>query len=381
MKNEIYDLVIIGGGIMGLLTAYYASTLNKRVLLIEKRTIGNPQSSSFGITRSIRNDYLDIDYLRLSYESRGLWKELERTFGRKFVIDCGVLNIASRSISSDINASYATQSLRSLTSSGLPVLSFSQRELTRRYPQFQATIGVLDVEAGLLLLPKILSSILTALNQNGVELLEKTLIRNIAKKMSSYDISLPKSTIVTKSVVITAGVWINEVLGLWKGIPIKPLPITAVTPPKTVYVVPTKNRTLYTVARMPVFAYLDVGIFGHPLIESETPGVKIGYFETPGFSSGSQKIRNVQDFLNYCIPSLAGAMIKEPKQQELGSFEMTPDGNFIIGALPGLSNVFVAGGFCGTGYKFAPIVGKALAQLSCQGGTVYDLRKFDPARL
>lgn len=380
MKNQTYDLVIIGGGIMGLMTAFYASCLKKRVLLIERSTIGNPLSSSFGITRSIRNDYLDADYLRLSFESRKLWKDLEQTLSNQFLMDCGVLNIASRSISSKINTSYAIQSLRSLTAAGLSVLSFSQRELTRLYPQFQATIGVLDVEAGLLRLPQILSSILTSLRQNCVELLENTNIWNIAKKKNSYAISLPKNTIDTKSIVITAGVWTNDVLGLFKGAIIKPLPITAVKPPRTVYVVPMKNRALFTADRMPVFAYLDVGIFGHPIIGVDTPGVKIGYFEPPGFTSGTKKIRNVKDFLTLCLPALSGAVIKEPKQQELGSFEMTPDGNIVIGAVPRLKNIFVAGGFCGTGYKFAPVIGKALAQLSCQGGTMYDLRKFDPER-
>ena len=27
---------------------------------------------------------------------------------------------------------------------------------------------------------------------------------------------------------------------------------------------------------MPVFAYLDIGIYGHPVYEGKTPGVKIG---------------------------------------------------------------------------------------------------------
>jgi glycine/D-amino acid oxidase-like deaminating enzyme len=37
-------------------------------------------------------------------------------------------------------------------------------------------------------------------------------------------------------------------------------------------------------------------------------------------------------------------------------------------------------GWCGTGYKFAPWVGRVLAQLALQRGTVYDIRRFTPAR-
>jgi glycine/D-amino acid oxidase-like deaminating enzyme len=34
----------------------------------------------------------------------------------------------------------------------------------------------------------------------------------------------------------------------------------------------------------------------------------------------------------------------------------------------------------GTGYKFAPWVGKVLAQLAVRRGTVYDIGRFTPAR-
>ncbi len=34
----------------------------------------------------------------------------------------------------------------------------------------------------------------------------------------------------------------------------------------------------------------------------------------------------------------------------------------------------------GTGYKFAPWVGRVLAQLALQRGAVYDIRRFTPAR-
>ena len=37
-------------------------------------------------------------------------------------------------------------------------------------------------------------------------------------------------------------------------------------------------------------------------------------------------------------------------------------------------------GWRGTGYKFAPWVGRVLAGCALQGGTVYDIDRFDPAR-
>jgi len=47
---------------------------------------------------------------------------------------------------------------------------------------------------------------------------------------------------------------------------------------------------------------------------------------------------------------------------------------------PGVPGAYTGAGWRGTGYKFAPWVGKVLAQLSVQRGTVYDIGRFTPAR-
>ena len=53
------DLVIVGGGVMGLFTAYYASEFGRRVSIFERGRVGDPATASYGRTRSYRNDYLD----------------------------------------------------------------------------------------------------------------------------------------------------------------------------------------------------------------------------------------------------------------------------------------------------------------------------------
>ena len=52
----------------------------------------------------------------------------------------------------------------------------------------------------------------------------------------------------------------------------------------------------------------------------------------------------------------------------------------MLGAIPGVANAFVGVGWRGTGYKFAPWVGRVLADLALADGTVYDIDRFDPAR-
>ena len=54
-------------------------------------------------------------------------------------------------------------------------------------------------------------------------------------------------------------------------------------------------------------------------------------------------------------------------------FTNTPDEHFIIDALPGFPNVFVAAGFSGHGFKFCSVVGEIMADLATKGETGHDI--------
>jgi glycine/D-amino acid oxidase-like deaminating enzyme len=56
------------------------------------------------------------------------------------------------------------------------------------------------------------------------------------------------------------------------------------------------------------------------------------------------------------------------------------DDEFILDAVPAADGLSTGVGWRGTGYKFAPWVGRVLAQLALQQGTVYDIRRFTPGR-
>ena len=71
------DLLVIGGGVMGLFTAYHASERFGRVVVLERGRIGDPMTASYGRTRSFRNDYLDATYARLAHEAFRLWGDFE----------------------------------------------------------------------------------------------------------------------------------------------------------------------------------------------------------------------------------------------------------------------------------------------------------------
>src|SRR3954449_6871934 len=80
------------------------------------------------------------------------------------------------------------------------------------------------------------------------------------------------------------------------------------------------------------------------------------------------------------MPGLAGAAVSDVADVDQCDYDLVADDDFVLGPIPGVANAFVGVGWRGTGYKFAPWVGRVLAGLAVQGGTVYDIDRFDPAR-
>ena len=60
----------------------------------------------------------------------------------------------------------------------------------------------------------------------------------------------------------------------------------------------------------------------------------------------------------------------------VGWYDNTPDNDFILDRLPSLPNVYVAAGFSGHGFKFAPIIGKSMAELMVAGKSELNLHRF-----
>jgi glycine/D-amino acid oxidase-like deaminating enzyme len=80
------------------------------------------------------------------------------------------------------------------------------------------------------------------------------------------------------------------------------------------------------------------------------------------------------------MPGLEDATIRDVEDVDQCHYDLVADDDFVLGAVPGFDNVHVGVGWRGTGYKFAPWVGRVLHQLALQDGTVYDIARFDPAR-
>ena len=376
-------LTIIGGGVMGLMTAYYAAPLASAVTVLESSRVGDPATASFGLTRSARNDYLDPQYARLAFEARQLWLELQEKASRPLLIDCGCLNLAKATVTPDLDSTYAAQSFAVLDRLQLRRQAFSPAQLRSRFPQFEADGGWLDVDAGFVDVAAATQTLSDAIAARGVRVAEHSPPRAITRSGGTWNVATDSGPVESDVLVVTAGLGTNDVLGLVPGCSVR-FPLRTDRPSQSKYFIPPAGtRSLYTEQALPVFAYLDVGIYGHPLYEGRTPGVKIGFYNPPDAVAVPSQIGSVEDFVAECMPGLHGAQtidVAEASGVDVCCYDLVADDDFILGPVPGAPELFTGVGWRGTGYKFGPWVGRVLAQLAVQQGTVYDISRFAPGR-
>ena len=131
---------------------------------------------------------------------------------------------------------------------------------------------------------------------------------------------------------------------------------------------------------MPVIAYLDTGIYCHPIVDGLVEAVKIGYYNPPDMPRSTHGDRQHPE-LRRAVRARVARRRRSATSRTSTSATTTssPTTTSCSAPVPGVANAFVGVGWRGTGYKFAPWVGRVLAELALQGGTVYDIARFDPA--
>lgn len=374
------DLVVIGGGVMGLFTAYHASQRVDRVVLLERGRIGDPMTASFGRTRSYRSDYLDPGYVRLAREALRLWEEFEAQTGATVLVPCGCMNIAKRSVTPDLASTYGHRSHGVLEELGVPSASLPGDALRARFPYLEADVGYLDLEGGVVNLPAVTAALQRALAERGVRVVEGVRTRVATRRRNEIRVVTDAGEWASRSIVVAAGHGTNEVLSRMDGALLQ-VPLTRDRPIEAKYFSPPAGvREQFVSDVMPVVAYLDAGIYCHPIVNGLIDKVKIGYYHPPDLPRATTTIDSVMSFVEHCMPPLLDGRVEPVEDVDGCDYDLVADDEFVLGGVPGFPGAYVGVGWRGTGYKFAPWVGRVLAELAVDQATGYDVDRFDPER-
>ena len=172
MKNS-YDIIIIGGGIVGVSAAYYASLENLRVLLIEKDSIAS-HASGFaygGITPHVGLEEND-PYNQISQYSYNLHKSLAEEIPELSGIDYGYRSYPNFELAMNDKEEEELEEIYSKYSDQNIYEYFSKKELNKIEPR----LG-----------PKIRSSLVTKIS-SGVEPYKLTLALGTSSEKNGVEI-------------------------------------------------------------------------------------------------------------------------------------------------------------------------------------------------
>lgn len=373
----MYDVIVVGGGSMGIAAAYYKGKTGADVLVLDKYEIPNTMGSHHGMTRMLRMNYgHGSSYVPLVQESLKLWRELEVESEKELFKETGCITIGHSS------SEFIDLTIESAKHNQIPYQTMNAEQIMAEWQGISIPHdykGVYDPAAGFLFSEECLAAYKEAARLQGVDIHENEGVLNIENhENGDVAIHTEKDTYYAKKVIVTAGAWLNKLL------PEIELPIQPVR--KTISWFKPSEENLYD-RHFPCFAFdiKEEGLYyGFP--DYEGYGVKVGRMDNDipcdpddmnrTYGAFDQDENDVRYLLERYIPKAAGRLI----DGKVSMFSRTPDDDFIIDVHPSNPNIVLAGGFSGHGFKFASVIGAILADLSVDGTTDRDISPFTLSR-
>ena len=363
-----YDVIVIGVGGMGSATVYELARRGLRVLGLDRFSIPNDSGSSHGVNRIIRLSYFEdssyVPLLRRSYER---WRELEEASGEKLLYITGSVDTGRE------DGRVVAGALRSCREHDLAHEALTSAELTRRFPGFrfpESWMGVYQPDGGFVLSERCIVNHVFAALERGGDVRAHEAVLDWSSTGDIVRVRTSRGLYEAGALVVTAGAWAG---------PVMPSLDRLLVPERQVlgWFQPLRPA-LYALGACPVVIgdfeeghYYSLPVFG-------IPGYKIGKFRHLNEATTADGLdRDVRDEDEAVLRTALARYFPDANGPTIAlkpcMFTNTPDGHFIIDALPGSPNVFFAAGFSGHGFKFCSVVGEIMADLSTRGETGHDI--------
>jgi sarcosine oxidase len=326
--------------------------------------------SSHGHTRIIREAYFEHPlYVPIVQRAYELWEVLERQSGRRLVSYTGGLMVGPR------DGTLITGALRSAVEHDLPHEPLTAGQVRTRWPAFEMPAdfaAVYEPRAGVLAAEQAIAATISLARAAGATLRVGERVVCWRSTADKVEVQTTNGHYVADHLVLAAGPWTNDLIRL-------PIRLTVARQPLLWFEPPVGTDPL-DLHRLPVFIWeLETGemFYGFPRDEH---GLKVarhhhGQPTTPesverGISDEDE--RAVRRFLGRALPATNGKRL----HGAICMYTNTADGHFVIDRLPTDQNVIVVSACSGHGFKFAPAIGEAVAELIVDGSSRLDLTPF-----
>ncbi len=346
------DVVVVGAGIAGVMTALSIQRRGYKVSMIDRWEPGHPRASSTDYTRIIRSihgsDRLYTNWVR---EARLRWLELQAEINRNLYYECGALILAT-----EAKSEWEDSTIETFDELDVPYFKFDTDELRVRFPQFDyknVRYGIYEPQSGIIMAHRAVVETAKQFAREG-----GTIMRGRVYTDQSERLFLNDKALEADLIVVAAGPWLGDMYRITLG------SILKVVRQNIVYTSPPDSDTSFDCDNMP--CWVDHGYQAYGTSSVEGHGIKAAIAWTDSIIDLDDDERVVDEatfhrtrlYIQNRIPKLANQKVVDQKACQIA---MTPDTHFIVDFHPEHDNVLIAGGCSGHLYKHGPVFGDFVA--------------------
>ena len=341
---EHVDVVVIGGGVMGASTAWWLARRGRSVLVLERFEAGHRRGSSHGTERIFRLTNADPFWCRHALAALPLWRELEADSGTSLLETTGHIDFdtpAQLRIRHDAAAA-----------AGIHTAWLAPEVLRKRWPGMAADGPVLfHAEGGRTNAQATIDALLRRTTELGGAVRHETPVLTLRADDDGVSVDTPGGTVRARVAVVTAAGWTPDLVAGQ----VRDLPKIRSSTGQVSFFVPHDPTHPW-----PTFVAPEV--YGMPTPDGR---VRVGHFlhsapvhpDLRSFETDPATRDGIEEWVVHHAPGVDPHAVDEMSCL----FGETVSDDYVIDRS---GSIVVGCGFGGTGFKFAPLVGRMLADLA-----------------
>lgn len=361
MNDVRTEIIVIGGGAMGTAAGWALARRGHRVIVLEQFQHVHDKGSHGGRTRIFRHAYAEGPrYVPWALEADRLWSEVQERMTARFMHRVGCLDISAPGFNR------AREARASADAYGIRYEWLTGKDVNERWPAWNLPEDrevCFGPDAGFLDVGIALGAFGRELVEAGGELRADEQVLSWAADERGVVVETLRRRYAGERLVVTAGAWSGKILRDLN------VPLEIRRKPVVWFEIEPEQEEPFAPERFPSFISEDRAGEFYGIPRYGEPGIKVGMHsggdvvDPDTINRAATEADIAPDLRPFVERSVRGAT-----GRTLGSvvcmYTMTPDEDFVIDRHPDHSNVVLATGFSGHGFKFTPVVGEYLANLA-----------------
>ncbi|WP_300566334.1 FAD-dependent oxidoreductase [Flavobacterium sp.] len=214
--NKDYDVIVIGGGAIGLATAQHLGKRKAKTLVLEQFTFVNQLGSSAGVSRQFRIPYPDEYMVQMALDAEPYWDELQKQTDATLMDKVGTLWFGDPEVhSTEGNIKEAEEALKALN---VPYTSLTAKEIEEKY-HFknlpETYTGLFQPDGASINFKATIETLLELCQKDeNITLEDNSPVFKITPIGDLFEITTTNGTYITEKIAIVPGPYINSVINL-----------------------------------------------------------------------------------------------------------------------------------------------------------------------